>query len=123
MFKREEQRCVHVDAQEQVRFLIATVWGEGLVVDLLFVLINRHIEIDKITGVMELNAAQQDKNHATFQVQCEGRTYQLQAQSEIEMKRFVCNLGVQFVKITLWVSVTMISHLQYLCSVAHCVYF
>ena len=48
-----------------------------------------HIEIDKITGVMELNAAQQDKNHATFQVQCEGRTYQLQAQSEIEMKRWL----------------------------------
>ncbi|KAL5482183.1 hypothetical protein EMCRGX_G022478 [Ephydatia muelleri] len=48
-----------------------------------------HIEIDKITGVMEVNGAQQDKNHATFQVQCEGRIYQLQAQSEIEMKRWL----------------------------------
>ena len=48
---------------------------------------NSCIEMDKVTGVMEVNSAQQDKNHATFQVHCEGRIYQLQAQSEIEMKR------------------------------------
>ena len=45
--------------------------------------------MDKVSGVTEVPSSQQDKNHATFQVLCDGRIYQLQAHSQLEMKRFV----------------------------------
>ena len=47
----------------------------------------RFIDMDKVIGVQEVTASQQDKNHATFTVQCDGRTYQLQAHDEPSMRR------------------------------------
>ena len=35
----------------------------------------------------EVSAAQQDKNHATFHVLVEGRTFQLQAMDEPNMRK------------------------------------
>ncbi|KAL5482187.1 hypothetical protein EMCRGX_G022482 [Ephydatia muelleri] len=51
-----------------------------------------YIEMDKVTGVSEVPREQQDKNHATFQVQCEGMIYQLQAQNEAEMRKWIAAL-------------------------------
>ena len=46
-----------------------------------------HIDLDKIISVQEVSSAQQDKNHASFLVQCDGRTYQLQAMDEANMRK------------------------------------
>lgn len=48
-----------------------------------------HIDLLKIIEVKELTAAQQDKNNASFNIVCEGRTFQLQAYDEVEMRRCV----------------------------------
>ena len=56
----------------------------------------RYIEMDKITGVSEVPQAQQDQNHATFQVLCAGRIILFQAQNEAEMKKWVMNLWISF---------------------------
>ena len=47
----------------------------------------RYIDLDRVISVQEVSAAQQDKNHATFLVQCDGRTYQLQAHDEATMRK------------------------------------
>ena len=47
----------------------------------------RFIDLDKVLSVQEVSAAQQDKNHATFLVQCDGRTYQLQGHDEATMRK------------------------------------
>ncbi len=49
---------------------------------------NRFIDLDKVLGVQEVSDAQQDKNHTTFTVQCDGRTFQLQAHDEPSMRRY-----------------------------------
>lgn len=49
----------------------------------------RFIDLDRVISVQEVSAAQQDKNHATFLVQCDGRTYQLQAHDEATMRKWV----------------------------------
>ncbi len=49
----------------------------------------RFIDLDKIVSVHEVSPAQQDKNHATFLVQCDGRTFQLQSQDEASMGKWV----------------------------------
>ena len=38
--------------------------------------------------MLEVPHTQQDKNRATFQVVCQERTYNIQAETEVEMKRF-----------------------------------
>ena len=43
--------------------------------------------MDKITNISMAVSAQQDKNHATFQIECEGQMHQLRAQNEAEMRR------------------------------------
>lgn len=43
--------------------------------------------MDKVLAVQEVTASQQDKNHATFTVQCDGRTFQLQAHDEPNMRK------------------------------------
>eukprot|EP00731_Ephydatia_muelleri_P014883 Em0008g603a len=48
-----------------------------------------YIEMDKITNISMAVSAQQDKNHATFQIECEGQMHQLRAQNEAEMRRWV----------------------------------
>lgn len=48
--------------------------------------------MDKITSVSMAVSAQQDKNHATFQIECEGEMHQLRAQHEAEMKRFALHI-------------------------------
>lgn len=53
-------------------------------------LTHRYIDLDKIISVQEVSPAQQDKNHATFLVQCDGRTYQLQAMDEATMRKYDC---------------------------------
>ena len=47
------------------------------------------IDLDRVISVQEVSAAQQDKNHATFLVQCDGRTYQLQAHDEATMRKWM----------------------------------
>lgn len=46
-----------------------------------------YIDLDLVVSVQEVSPAQQDKNHATFLVQCEGRTFQLQAHDETTMRK------------------------------------
>lgn len=64
---------------------------QSLLVKLLFTPIHiqicRYIDVDKVIGVHEVTASQQDKNHATFTVQCDGRTFQLQAHDEASMRK------------------------------------
>lgn len=48
---------------------------------------SRFIDIDKVIGVQEVTASQQDKNHTTFTVQCDARTFQLQAHDEANMRK------------------------------------
>jgi len=47
----------------------------------------RYIDLDKVLSVQELSPTQQDKNQATFTVQCDGRTFQLQAHDEPSMRK------------------------------------
>ena len=47
----------------------------------------RMVDLDKVVSVQEVSPAQQDKNHATFLVQCDGRTFQLQAIDEATMRK------------------------------------
>jgi hypothetical protein len=47
------------------------------------------IDLDLVVSVQEVSPAQQDKNHATFLVQCEGRTFQLQAHDETTMRKWM----------------------------------
>ena len=56
-----------------------------------FIIIIRFIDILKILSVLELAGSQQDKNNASFNIECEGRTYQLQAYDEAEMRRLINN--------------------------------
>lgn len=53
----------------------------------LLLLLFRYIDIDKVISVQEVTASQQDKNHATFTVQCDGRTFQMQAHDETSMRK------------------------------------
>ena len=52
----------------------------------------RFIDLLKVINVSEVSPAQQDKNNATFHVQCEGRTYQLQAVDETAMRKWALSL-------------------------------
>lgn len=45
------------------------------------------IDLTKLISVQEVSPAQQDKNNATFLVQCDGRTYQLLAHDEATMRK------------------------------------
>jgi hypothetical protein len=47
------------------------------------------IDLDLVVSVQEISPAQQDKNHATFLVQCERRTFQLQAHDETTMRKWM----------------------------------
>lgn len=47
------------------------------------------IDLLKVISVSEVSPAQQDKNNASFNIQCEGRTFQLQAYDEAEMRRWI----------------------------------
>ena len=49
---------------------------------------SRYIDLVKIISVSEVSPAQQDKNNASFNIDCEGRTFQLQAHDESEMRRY-----------------------------------
>ena len=54
-----------------------------------YLCISRYIDLLKIISVTEVTASQQDKNNASFNIDCEGRTFQLQAHDESEMRRYV----------------------------------
>lgn len=47
----------------------------------------RFIDLDLVLEVKEACPDEQDKNCSTFLVQCEGRTYQLQAIDQMTMKK------------------------------------
>ncbi|XP_064391177.1 uncharacterized protein LOC135339010 isoform X2 [Halichondria panicea] len=47
------------------------------------------IDLTKLISLQEVSPAQQDKNNATFLVQCDGRTYQLQALDEANMRKWM----------------------------------
>ena len=47
----------------------------------------RFIDLLKVISIMELSPSLQDKNNASFNIECEGRIYQLQAYDEAEMRR------------------------------------
>lgn len=47
-----------------------------------------YIDLRRVTHILEVPHTQQDKNRATFRVACQGRTYNIQAETEDEMKRF-----------------------------------
>lgn len=47
----------------------------------------RFIDLEKVISVQEVSAAQQDKNNATFFIQCDGRTFHLQAIDESSMRK------------------------------------
>ena len=49
----------------------------------------RFIDLDQVVSVQAVSTAQQDKNNATFLVQCSGRTFQLQAHDEVTMRKSV----------------------------------
>jgi predicted component of type VI protein secretion system len=48
-----------------------------------------YIDLLKVVNVSAADSASQDKNNASFNIDCEGRTYQLQSYDQSDMKRWI----------------------------------